>query len=216
MRKLIGIGTGPGPTDLLTVRAVEAIKNADHIFAPDNRGKSMALDTARPYVDENKVTLLAFPMGESTEETYDLAFAKILDTIKENEVGVFLNIGDSTIYSTFLNMVEGRSNGEISIELIPGIPSFVAAANVLQQNLVKKDENFTLMDRIDKLESLDSDNLAILKTKDLEETLDILDNNSYSYKYIENIGYDNQLILQEKREILDRKKYMSLILARRK
>lgn len=215
MKKLIGIGTGPGPADLLTIRAVEAIKNADYIFAPDNRGKNMALDTAKPYVDPDKVCLLSFPMGESTSETYDKAFEKIINTIKENEVGVFLNIGDSTIYSTFLNMVEIRSKGVIEIELIPGIPSFVAAANIIHENLVKKDENFTLMDHIDENTVFDADNLAILKTKNIEKTLILLEEKGYSYTYIENAGFDNQFISTNKEEIQSRKKYMSLLLARR-
>lgn len=215
MKKIIGIGTGPGPSDLLTVRAVEAIKSANYIFAPDNRGKNMALDTAMPYLEGKKIIKLSFPMGESTEKTYDIAYETIVNTLKENQVGVFLNIGDSTIYSTFLNMVNTRSHGEIKIELIPGVPSFVAAANIIKKNLAKKEEDFLLLDHIDDNTVFYADNLAILKTKNIEKTLDLLEKNGYSYDYIENAGHENEFISNDRDEIITRKKYMSLLLARR-
>ncbi len=47
MKKLYGIGTGPGASDLITVRSARLIENADVIFAPNNKGKNMALDTVR-------------------------------------------------------------------------------------------------------------------------------------------------------------------------
>ena len=46
MKTLYGIGTGPGDPDLLTVKATRIIKKASVIFAPNNKGTNMALDTA--------------------------------------------------------------------------------------------------------------------------------------------------------------------------
>ena len=52
--KLYGIGTGPGATDLLTLRAVNSIKDSSIIFAPNNRGKNMAVDTCEEFIEEKK------------------------------------------------------------------------------------------------------------------------------------------------------------------
>lgn len=216
MRKIIGIGTGPGASDLLTVRAVEAIKNADIIFAPNNRGKNMALDTVKPYIKDQEVILLDFPMGQSNDETYKVARDKIYTSLDENKTGVFLNIGDSSIYSTFLNMMNGEENHKFDIELIPGIPSFIAAANIMKMNLVKKGETLMLMDEVEQEQELTADALAILKTSKLENTLDILDAQGYDYGYIEYASLDHELILTDRDEMLKRKNYISLLIARKK
>ena len=64
MKKLYGIGTGPGAADLITVRSARLIEKADVIFAPNNKGKNMALDTVREYIKTENIVYLDFPMGK--------------------------------------------------------------------------------------------------------------------------------------------------------
>ena len=54
MRKLDVIGIGPGASDLLTLRAVNRIKEADSIFVPVNKGKNLALDTVKEFKVKEK------------------------------------------------------------------------------------------------------------------------------------------------------------------
>ena len=70
MKKLYGIGTGPGASDLITVRSARLIENADVIFAPNNKGKNMALDTVREYIKTENIIFLDFPMGKVGPEIY--------------------------------------------------------------------------------------------------------------------------------------------------
>src|SRR5690554_3117152 len=102
MKKIYGIGTGPGAADLLTVRATNVIKEADIIFAPNNKGTNMALDTAKEYIGSKKVVLIDFPMGNVTKEDYKKAADIIFNEIPVDGSGAFLTIGDSMIYSTFI------------------------------------------------------------------------------------------------------------------
>ena len=67
MTGLIGIGVGPGDVDLLTVKAVRAIQNADIIMCPasnENR-PSIAFTVVSPIIDQSKnqeIVKLIFPM----------------------------------------------------------------------------------------------------------------------------------------------------------
>jgi precorrin-2 methylase len=72
--KLFCVGCGPGDPELLTVRAVNLIKNAEVIFAPTAReGKpSIALSVVEQYIDRpTKTVSLVFPMVKDRESLRD-------------------------------------------------------------------------------------------------------------------------------------------------
>lgn len=217
MKILYGIGTGPGAADLLTIRAVEKMKEADIIFVPNNRGKNMALDTAKEYVDGKKIVYLDFPMGQVTDQHYKDGAEKIYKHLEDDLSGAFLTIGDPMIYSTFIYLAqELEAKEDLKIEVVPGIPSFVASAAAAKQQLTEKSDNFILCDEPNQ-EILDiADSVAILKTfKNKEETLSLLEKNNFSYKYIRRASLEEELILENREEILKEKDYISLILARK-
>ncbi len=56
MPGLIGIGVGPGDVELLTVKAVKAIQNADIIMCPASNEKrpSIALSIVSSIIDNQK------------------------------------------------------------------------------------------------------------------------------------------------------------------
>lgn len=214
MKKLFAVGTGPGASDLLTLRALKAIEQAQVVFAPNNRGKNMALDTASQYLEEKKVVLLDFPMGQVRKEDYKKAARIIENEITSLVSGVFLTIGDPMIYSTFIYIMEALDES-LEIEIVPGIPSFLAAAAASKTPLTKKGESFTLMDSYKKEIADVSDSLVILKTMgNKEELIDSLDED-FIYNYVRKVSLDDEFISRNKEEILKDKSYMSLVLARR-
>ena len=72
MPSLIGIGVGPGDVELLTVKAVKAIQNADIIMCPasnENR-PSIALSVVSPIIDKSlnqEIIKLIFPMTKDKD-----------------------------------------------------------------------------------------------------------------------------------------------------
>ncbi|HHZ02645.1 MAG TPA: precorrin-2 C(20)-methyltransferase [Tissierellia bacterium] len=217
MKKLYGIGTGPGASDLLTLRAVNVIKDAKVIFAPNNKGKNMALDTVEEYIGDKKVVLIDFPMGSVEAEDYINAANIIYEEISEGDYGAFLTIGDSMIYSTFIYIMDLLTDKDIEIEVVPGIPSFVAAAAASKVPLTVKGDKFLLIDESDNSLLDKADSFALLKTLGAkEDTLDELERNDFSYKYIKRVSLENEEILENKEEIIQDRDYISLILGRRK
>lgn len=215
MKKLYGIGTGPGDPELLTLKAVRAMKEADIIFAPQNNGMNMAVDTVRDIIDMEKLRLIDFPMGKVIKEDYIEAAKMISKSIPEGGIGAYLTIGDSLIYSTFTYIMDELEE-DIKVEIIPGIPSFVASACLIKEPLTVKGDNFLLCDEFEEgfLDKVDS--IAILKTfKEKENILNSLDEKGFSYKYIRKATLEGQAIIREREEILEDENYISLILARK-
>lgn len=216
MKKLYGIGTGPGASDLLTIRAVNTMKNASIIFAPNNKGKNMALDTAKEYIQDKEVVFIDFPMGSVNSDDYIHAAHIIYDKIPNEQSGVFLTIGDPMIYSTFIYVMDLLKGKDIEIEIVPGIPSFVAAAAASKSPLTVKGDTFLLLDEFDDSLLDKADSFALLKTfKEKESILDELEKNHFNYQYVKRVSLNQEEILEDKVKIIEDQDYISLILGRK-
>lgn len=217
MKILYGIGTGPGDPELLTVKSTRVIKNASVIFAPNNNGTNMALDTAKEYIADTRIVLIDFPMGNVTREDYIKASEIIYNEIPLGQVGAFLTIGDPMIYSTFIYIMEELEGKDIEIKIIPGIPSFVAAASECKLPLTIKGESFLLCDEFHENLLKDLNSIAILKTiNNKEDLINKLEANNFQYKYIKKVSMEEQVILKDKEEIIKDKAYLSLVLGRKR
>jgi len=72
MSELTGIGVGPGDPELLTVKAVKAIQNADTIMCPASKEDrpSIAFTVVESLIDKSKnqeIVKLIFPMTKDKD-----------------------------------------------------------------------------------------------------------------------------------------------------
>jgi precorrin-2/cobalt-factor-2 C20-methyltransferase len=141
MAGLIGIGVGPGDVDLLTVKAVRAIQNADIIMCPaSNESRpSIAFTVVSPIIDQSKnqeIIKLIFPMTKDKdvlEATWKKNAKIMAETVLTGKNVVYLTVGDPFLYSTWIYMHKDLKENypEMNIDVIPGIVSmFTFAANV--------------------------------------------------------------------------------------
>src|ERR1700757_970519 len=106
MGKISIVGVGPGDEGLITLKALERLKEAETIFAPTGRkgGESRALGIVSKFLSPNqRIRKLYFPMvkDETIIEEHDrLASFEILKEAQENKRVVFLCIGDPFLYGT--------------------------------------------------------------------------------------------------------------------
>ncbi len=150
--KLFGTGVGPGDPELLTIKAVRVINEADVIFtAASTKNKySVALETARPHISKSAVIRsLSFPMTNDKdvmETGWNKNALEIADILKQGKNAVFLTLGDPTTYSTFGYILRSLKKvmPEADIETIPGITSFHAAAARLNRILVEAEESLLI------------------------------------------------------------------------
>ena len=98
----------------------------------------------------------------------------------QKEYGAFLTIGDSMIYSTFIYIMDLLTDKDNKIEVVPGIPSFVAVLQLVKVPLTVKGDKFLLIDEFDNSLLDKADSFALLKTLEAkEDTLDELERNDF-------------------------------------
>ncbi|MBU3195297.1 cobalt-factor II C(20)-methyltransferase [Clostridium algidicarnis] len=218
MAKLYGVGVGPGDKELLTIKAMNIIKDAKVIVVPSamSGGKSIAHEVAEDYISEDAEVLVKhFPMGskDQEEKIYE-AFKSIEEKLIEGKDVVFLTIGDPFVYSTYIYLLKYVEEKGYETETVPGITSFCACASIAKQPLVIGDEPLLILpaNRLDAIK--DEKYIVIMKVYKIEEeVINFLEEKGYDYVYIKRAGREGQTVLKDKAEILKQKEYMSLIIA---
>lgn len=129
MAKFYGIGTGPGDSSLVTVKAVNTLKNLDILYTPESKkgGESLALSIVDEYLPESlEIKSRHFPMsfnGTEKIQVWNSVSGEIVEDVKKGKNVGFVTLGDPMIYSTYVYVME-RLMEEIEVETIPGISSF--------------------------------------------------------------------------------------------
>jgi precorrin-2/cobalt-factor-2 C20-methyltransferase len=147
--KLYGVGVGPGDPELITVKAVRVIKEADIIFtaASSKNSYSLAVEIAAPYISGSaKITALGFPMTKDEDQVETAWTANTKEIARALTRGlnvVFLTLGDPVTYSTFGYILKKMKQimPDADIETVPGITSFHAASARLNRILVEGEES---------------------------------------------------------------------------
>lgn len=158
--KLIGIGVGPGDTELLTLKAAKVLESIPVIFSPKSakEKESIALSIVKPLLekrdDYKKVMIVEpiFPMIENKnelEKIWNNAADLVSQYLNTGRDVAFITLGDPSIFSTY-SYLQKRLVDDYEVETIPGITSFTACAAARNEALVEQNDILTVVPKIDK------------------------------------------------------------------
>jgi len=171
--KLFAIGTGPGSSDLLTVRAARCLATLDILYAPaaSRGGDSLALSIVREYLPEQLVIKERhFPMTHNQQEkeaAWDAVSQEIeVDVESGKQVG-FISLGDAMLFSTWVSLLE-RLQNRVDIEIIPGVTSFACIAAQSQFPLAMEQQSLAIVSCTAAMEEVEQallshDSLVLMK-----------------------------------------------------
>ncbi|GKS62322.1 MAG: precorrin-2 C(20)-methyltransferase [Candidatus Nitrosocosmicus sp.] len=125
------IGCGPGDPELVTIKAINLIKNADIIFTPTARENkpSVALSIVEKYVSKGtEVRQLIFPMTKDItrlKESWKNNANEIAEAVRVGRKAVYLTVGDPSLYSTWIYIHKEiqTNHKDVEVEIVPGITS---------------------------------------------------------------------------------------------
>ena len=210
--KLIGIGVGPGDTELLTLKAARILETVPVIFSPKSskEKESIALSIVRPILekrsDYKRLMIVApiFPMIEDKDElekVWTSASEMIAQYLDSGRDVAFITLGDSSIFSTY-SYVQKKLIGKYEIETVPGITSFTACAAAKNEALLEQNEILTIVPKIDdRLNNVldTSDSIVLMKasrnTTELEATIEEKNRPKEIYS-VQNCTRENEKIIE--------------------
>jgi precorrin-2/cobalt-factor-2 C20-methyltransferase len=138
--RLVGVGVGPGDPELVTVKAVRVMREADVVLVPvmadGETGRAEA--TVRAHVDDARVRRVVFALNEREdrvrrESAWDAAARLVADTFAAGAATVaFATIGDPNVYSTFTYLAQTVR------ALVPGVETATVPGITAMQDLAAR------------------------------------------------------------------------------
>jgi precorrin-2/cobalt-factor-2 C20-methyltransferase len=234
------VGCGPGDPDLLTLKAINIIKNAEVIYTPTARENkpSVALSIVEKFLTKKtEVRQLVFPMVKDYEklrEYWKTNAKEIAGAVRNGKKAVYLTVGDPSLYSTWIYIHKEMCENyrDIEIEIVPGITSIFSFSAEIKTPIGEGEEIIGIipacynLDRL-KIAAECCDTLVFLKDgRYFNNVIDILMKSSFpedSDVYIaEDVSTDNETL--QKRKLVDvaknknenNDKYFSIMIAKKK
>lgn len=239
MPGLIGIGVGPGDPELLTVKAVKAIQNADIIMCPASKEDrpSIAFSVVDSIIDKSKnqeIVKLIFPMTkdkDTLEETWKKNAKIMAETVLSGKNVVYLTVGDPFLYSTWIYMHRDLTEKypEMDIGVIPGIVSMFTFASKVGVSIAEGAEKVAIIPSCYDLSSVkeiakNSESMIFLKDgRYFDQVIDVLKESGFPDDSIfaigQDLGTENEIIrkmtLGEVNDDTLTTKYFSILVVKR-
>lgn len=219
--KLFAVGVGPGDSELLTIKALNVLRNVDYVFAPSgNNDNGLAINIVKNYINCPYI-LLDFPMSGEFKDKIKANAEIVYEKLSDGKNCAFITLGDVSIYNSFWYLYDEllNINKNLEIEIIPGITSFSLASAKLKIPIAQKDESFCVVP-FGNLEIIRSNlfkTIVFLKpTKDTENMVAELKLNGYKdINLAEKLGMKNEKIGNVSEFDLSQREYMRIIIAKK-
>lgn len=154
-KTLVGVGVGPGDPQLLTLAAIQAIRDADVVFGPttDTTQAGRAELIAKAILPEIAVVRILFDMTKGAvgvqlrRDATRHAAREVLSQLPEGSTAAFITLGDPNVFSTFNLLAEmvREMQPAISLRSIPGIMAFQSVVAQGGITLLNEEETLSLI-----------------------------------------------------------------------
>lgn len=219
---LYGVGVGPGDPELMTLKAVRIALGADVIAVPHKEPKKCAALNiavkAAPELAEKPILPVDMPMTkdkEKLERAYASGAEALRAQLDMGKTVCFLTLGDPTVYSTYLYLHKAVAAAGYRAVIVPGVPSFCAAAAELGISLCENGQQLHIIPgTYTPTEALHLPGVKVLMKNDLPATLPALRERNCYAAMVENCGMENQRVYPTLEQIPEDAGYFSLLIVK--
>ena len=213
-----GIGVGPGDPELITVKALKTIKSCPVIAAPrTGNGDMVALDIvwrtgilseSAEIAEEfdKKILAMDFTMDKDPakrKENYRKNAEAAASYLDNGQDVAMVTLGDVSLYSTVHYIADELTSRGYEIIMVPGVPSFSAAAASLAIPLAEMDAPVHIIPSVrnnsDDYLDLPGTKVLMKAGRHLHRTLDELDRRGLLdvTSLAVNCGMDDEILIKK-------------------
>jgi precorrin-4/cobalt-precorrin-4 C11-methyltransferase len=135
MNKIYIIGAGPGDPDLITVKGLRILQEADVVLYTDSLVSEELIARAKPEAEILKSA------GMDLEEMVSI----MADRVKQGKMVARVHTGDPAVFGAIMEQIALLKKQDIGYEIIPGVSSVFAAAAAIGAELTIPELTQTLI-----------------------------------------------------------------------
>ncbi|WP_227935523.1 precorrin-4 C(11)-methyltransferase [Alkalihalobacillus deserti] len=133
--KITIIGAGPGDPDLITVKGLKLLEEADVVLYADSLVSSELIERAKPEAEIIKTA------GMHLEEMVHV----MVERVQLGKKVVRVHTGDPAVYGAIMEQISLLNKQDVHVEIIPGVSSVFASAAALGAELTIPDLTQTVI-----------------------------------------------------------------------
>ncbi|MDD1742188.1 MAG: precorrin-4 C(11)-methyltransferase [Methanotrichaceae archaeon] len=144
------VGAGPGDPELITLKGLKLLKEADLIIY------------AGSLVNPHLLLGLEAELIDSSDLSLEVVTSKIIGALQDGKKVVRLHSGDPSLYGAILEQMRPLEEAGIEVEIVPGVSSLFAASAALKTQLTLKGVSESLIITRPSGTTLEQDEIAPL------------------------------------------------------
>lgn len=148
--KIYFVGAGPGDPELITVKGLRMLEDADLVVYAGSLVNPLLLDK----IKGQKIDSYGMRLEDIT--------STMVDAVKEGQKVVRLHSGDPSLYGAIIEQINELAKHGVDVEVVPGVSSIFATAAALGTQLTLKGVSETLIITRPAGKTLEEDDLAAL------------------------------------------------------
>lgn len=212
-RTVTFVSLGPGEPELITVKGLKTLQQADQIFCPatltpSGKQVSRAANILRALeIEEHKIRPFVLPMSKDRQkaiEAYDQLLVDAANSLHEGKKVVIVAEGDAGFYTSIQYIYHQLEKEHIEVKRVPGIPAFIAAGATGGLHIVKQEERLLVIPGTATADELDQFirqgyNLVIMKLSACIEAVHecIRRHPETHFHYFENVGTEKEKYISD-------------------
>jgi Precorrin-2 methylase len=204
---ILFVSLGPGEPELITLKGLRALQEADFILCPATGiGKtfsSRATEIIKQLnISGEKIHLFKLPMNKDRSQAlqvYEEMYHSAIDLQQRSFRVVIVAEGDAGFYSSIHYIYDRLHRESIPAKLIPGIPAFIASGALAGLHIVQQEERLMVIpgkvSTHELVTYLEADTTVVIMK--LSQCTDVIHEfithyPTYHYHYFENVGTDKE------------------------
>lgn len=220
------VSLGAATPEDISIRAYGKLQKADEIYCLGEAAHRIVAALPEGSALAQRCQILEIPMSSDRTEAisyYERLASRLMDQQGRGLACSVVTIGDAGTYATVQYLVDLLRQARAEVEVVPGIPYYIAAVAAFGQGLVRQDESLLVLSKVASESHLrevlaQGHTVVVMKLSRCADIVrEVIAESDYPFIYAEHLGNPALELLTSDRETLLTRQpipYFSLIIIR--